>query len=146
MIWLPTFEQVLLLHQKLVDASIGACGARDPGLIESALARAQAAFAGVEAHEGVIRKAAAVGCELTQNHGFVDGNKRIGMAVMLLILWPAYSYLTIRTNLSRLDWPLPAKIPTSIRFPNGLKSIRTYKNCCRKRLQQFFYLAFRVIR
>lgn len=84
--WLPTTEQVLLLHQKLITASGGSGGIRERGLIESALARALSSYAGVEAHPGIIRKAAAVGCGLTQNHGFVDGNKRIGMAVMLLIL------------------------------------------------------------
>jgi len=86
MIWLPTLENVLLLHEKLVKASGGSAGVRDLGLIESAINRATMAFGGVEAHEGIIAKAAAVGCGLTQNHGFVDGNKRIGMAVMLLIL------------------------------------------------------------
>lgn len=86
MIWLPTTENVVLLHQKLIDASGGSAGVRDIGLIESAVNRAKAAFAGVEAHPGIIAKAAAVGCGLTQNHGFIDGNKRIGMAMMLLIL------------------------------------------------------------
>lgn len=86
MIWLPTTENVVLLHQKLIEASGGSAGVRDIGLIESAVNRAKAAFAGVEAHPGIIAKAAAVGCGLTQNHGFIDGNKRIGMAVMLLIL------------------------------------------------------------
>lgn len=32
------------------------------------------------------QKAAAIVCGLTKNHSFVDGNKRIGMATMLLIL------------------------------------------------------------
>lgn len=86
MIWLPTMENVLLLHEKLVKASGGSAGVRDLGLIESAINRATMAFGDVEAHEGIIAKAAAVGCGLTQNHGFVDGNKRIGMAVMILIL------------------------------------------------------------
>jgi len=86
MIWLPTIDHILLLHQKLVEQSGGAGGVRDLGLIESALARAQAAFGGIEAHPGLIEKAAAIGCGLTQNHGFIDGNKRIGMAAMLLVL------------------------------------------------------------
>ena len=86
MIWLPTTENVVLLHQKLIEASGGSAGVRDIGLIESAVNRAKAAFAGVEAHPGIVAKAASVGCGLTQNHGFIDGNKRIGMAVMLLIL------------------------------------------------------------
>ena len=85
-LWLPTVEDMLLLHQKLIERTGGAAGVRDLALIDSALARASAAFGGVEAHPHVIDKAAAIGCGLTQNHGFVDGNKRIGMAAMLLIL------------------------------------------------------------
>ena len=80
MIWLPTVENVLLLHEKLLQCSGGSAGVRDLGLIESAIARAHAAY------PGIVAKAAAVGCGLTQNLGFVDGNKRIGMAAMLLIL------------------------------------------------------------
>lgn len=86
MIWLPTIEHVLLLHRKMAACSGGSTGVRDIGLIESALARAQAAFGGVDLYPDVIEKAAAVGCGLTKNHGFIDGNKRIGMAAMLLIL------------------------------------------------------------
>lgn len=86
MIWLPSVEEVQLLHKKLVEASGGSAGVRDLGLIESAINRATAAFGGIEAHRGIVAKAAAIGCGLTQNHGFVDGNKRIGMATMILIL------------------------------------------------------------
>ncbi len=86
MIWLPSIENILLLHQKMAKASGGSEGIRELGLIESAIARAAASFAGVEAHPGVVEKAAAIGCGLTQNHGFIDGNKRIGMAALLLIL------------------------------------------------------------
>lgn len=86
MIWLPAPEAVLRLHQKMIDSSGGSHGIRDMGLIESAVARASAAFGDTEAYPGVVAKAAAMGCGLAQNHGFIDGNKRIGMAVMLLIL------------------------------------------------------------
>lgn len=86
MIWLPTPEVVLRLHQKMIDCSGGSHGIRDMGLIESAVARASAAFGDTEAYPGIVAKAAAMGCGLAQNHGFIDGNKRIGMAVMLLIL------------------------------------------------------------
>lgn len=85
-IWLPTLEQVLLIHERLVTLTGGADGVRDLGLIDSALARAHAAFGDVEASPDLIGKAAAICCGLTQNHGFVDGNKRIGVTTMLLIL------------------------------------------------------------
>lgn len=84
--WLPRIDDVLLLHEKLILHSGGSGGVRDRRLIESAIARACAAYGGIEAYPDIPAKAAAVGCGLTQNHGFVDGNKRIGMAVMLLIL------------------------------------------------------------
>lgn len=86
MIWLPTIENILLLHQKMIACSGGSAGVRDIGLIASALARGQTAFGGVELYSAIEQKAAAIGCGLTKNHGFVDGNKRIGMAAMLLIL------------------------------------------------------------
>ena len=86
MIWLPTAQQVIKLHSKMIDKSGGSDGVRDFGLIESAIMRASAGFGGCEVYPTAIQKAAAVCCGLIGNHGFVDGNKRIGVAVMLLIL------------------------------------------------------------
>ena len=85
-VWLPDVETVLLLHRKMIDRSGGSHGVREMGLIESAVARASTAFGGVEAYPDLLSKAAAMGCGLAQNHGFIDGNKRVGMAVVLLIL------------------------------------------------------------
>lgn len=85
-IWLPTLEQTLLLHERLITMTGGSQGIRDIRLIESALARAHSGFGGVETHPGLIAKAAAICCGLTKNHGFVDGNKRIGVTTMLFIL------------------------------------------------------------
>ena len=44
--WLPTLDNILLLHQKMAEQSGGSVGVREIGLIESALARGQAAFGG----------------------------------------------------------------------------------------------------
>lgn len=86
MIYLPSLEQILRLHSKLVARTGGADGARDLGLIESALARANAGYGDTELYPTLPAKAAAVAVGLVSNHGFIDGNKRIGMAAMLLIL------------------------------------------------------------
>ena len=86
MIWLPTVEQVLRLHSKMIARTGGSDGVRDLGLIESAIMRASAGYGDVEIYPTAVQKAAAVCCGLVGNHGFVDGNKRIGVAVMLLIL------------------------------------------------------------
>ena len=86
MIWLPSLRQLIRLHEKTIARSGGAAGIRDAGLIESALMRASASFGDYEAYSTVAEKAAAVCCGLIGNHGFVDGNKRIGVMAMLLIL------------------------------------------------------------
>ena len=84
--WSPKLSDVLFLHEKLIERTGGAAGVRSFPLIESALGRFNASFGGKEAHSTLEEKAAAVACGLIQNHGFVDGNKRVGVAVLLLIL------------------------------------------------------------
>lgn len=85
-LFLPTPEQVLEFHSRIITATGGSSGLRSMPLLESALARAQAGFGGEELFPTIEEKAAAAGCGLIQNHPFVDGNKRTGIAVMLLIL------------------------------------------------------------
>lgn len=86
MIWIPNAEQVNRLHDKVMLRTGGACGVREPGLVESAIQRASAGFGDYELYPTLEQKAAAVCCGLTRNHCFLDGNKRIGVTVMLLIL------------------------------------------------------------
>ena len=86
MMWAPTIEDILAFHTKLTMRTGGSDGVRSLPLVESALCRFDASFGGVEMYETIEEKAAAVGCGLIQNHAFLDGNKRIGIAVMLLIL------------------------------------------------------------
>jgi death-on-curing protein len=56
---------------------------RDLGLVDSAVARPQAAFAGVDAYPSLHLKAAALLESLACNHAFVDGNKRAAFASLL---------------------------------------------------------------
>ncbi len=86
MIWKPTMKQIMRLHEKMAQRTGGSAGVREEGLIESALLRADAGFGDYEMYPTAEEKAAAVCCGLIGNHGFVDGNKRIGVAVMLLML------------------------------------------------------------
>ncbi|WP_342416869.1 type II toxin-antitoxin system death-on-curing family toxin [Paenibacillus sp. FSL R10-2782] len=55
-------------------------------MIESALRKAEATFDGQELYEGTIRKISVIGYALIKNHGFIDGNKRIGVATILFLL------------------------------------------------------------
>ena len=55
-------------------------------MLESALESAFASFDGVDLYPTKEEKGARLGFTLISNHAFVDGNKRIGMYVMLTFL------------------------------------------------------------
>lgn len=79
-------EKVLLLHQLLIAETGGAPELRDIGLLDSALESAFASFGGEEFYPTKEEKGARLGYALISDHAFVDGNKRIGMYVMLTFL------------------------------------------------------------
>lgn len=79
-------DKVLLLHQLLIQETGGSDGVRDIGLLDSAIESAYATFDGNDLYPSKEEKAAKIGFSLISNHAFVDGNKRIGMYVMLTFL------------------------------------------------------------
>lgn len=79
-------EKVLLLHRIMAEATGGSIGIRDEGLLDAALENAFAGFGDSEFYPTKEEKGARLGYELISNHAFVDGNKRIGMYVMLSFL------------------------------------------------------------
>lgn len=79
-------DKVLLLHQLLIEQTGGEHGVRDFGLLDSALEACYATFDGKELFPSKEEKAARLGIGLVSNHAFVDGNKRIGLYVMLTFL------------------------------------------------------------
>lgn len=79
-------EKVLLLHKLIAQETGGSIGVRDEGLLESALEAAFSGFGGKEFYPTKEEKGARIGFNLISNHAFVDGNKRIGMYVMLTFL------------------------------------------------------------
>ena len=79
-------EKVLLLHKLMAEATGGSIGLRDEGLLDSALEDIYATFDGQELYPSKEEKGARLGYSLISNHAFVDGNKRIGIYVMLTFL------------------------------------------------------------
>ena len=79
-------EKVLLLHQLVIEETGGGADVRDLDLLDSALASAFQTFDGKELYPTKEEKAARIGYSLISNHAFVDGNKRIGMYVLLTFL------------------------------------------------------------
>jgi death on curing protein len=80
-----TAEQVLFVHYRLLSETGGEQGVRDLGLLESAVARPQATFDRQELYPDIFEKAAALMESLINNHPFVDGNKRTGIACAVLL-------------------------------------------------------------
>lgn len=79
-------DKVLLLHKLIAQETGGSIGVRDEGLLESALEAAFSGFGDQEFYPSKEEKGARLGYNLISNHAFVDGNKRIGMYVMLTFL------------------------------------------------------------
>lgn len=75
-------EQVLYIHHVLTEGA----GLRDPGALQSAVARPRSGFGDEEFYETVSEKAAALLRSLLDNHPFVDGNKRTAITSAGLFL------------------------------------------------------------
>lgn len=79
-------DKVLLLHKLLAEQTGGSIGVRDEALLDSALENAFSGFGDMEFYPTKEEKGARLGYSLISNHAFVDGNKRIGMYIMLTFL------------------------------------------------------------
>jgi len=78
-----TLVEVLAIHADQIERYGGSHGIRDPGLLEAALYRPQTGY-----YRDLVEEAAALWESLSQNHAFIDGNKRTAFAAM-------YTFLTI---------------------------------------------------
>lgn len=79
----PTFltvQDVITLHEDLLERYGGSSGIRDPHALQSAVTMPQTGWGDHYFHEDLYEMAAAYLFHLTQGHPFVDGNKRIGAA------------------------------------------------------------------
>jgi death on curing protein len=72
----PTVAEATQIHKQLIDEFGGTHGLRDNGRLEAAILRPQTGYYGTLAEE-----AAALMESLTNNHAFLDGNKRTSFAV-----------------------------------------------------------------
>lgn len=76
-----TLADILGIHEDLIERYGGSHGVRDMGLLEAALFRPQTGY-----YPDLIAEAAALWESLSQNHAFVDGNKRIAFAATYTFL------------------------------------------------------------
>lgn len=69
-------------------------------MIESAINKPFQTFDGKDLYDSIDEKVAAVTFSLIKNHGFIDGNKRIGVSVMLFLL----KLNNIEIKYTQQDW------------------------------------------
>jgi death-on-curing protein len=81
-----TLNELLQLHNQLVEQSGGSAEIHSVEALESALAQPRMTFGREDLYPTVVEKAAALGFSLIRNHPFVDGNKRTGHAAMEIFL------------------------------------------------------------
>lgn len=81
-----SIDQVMVLHQKIIDVTGGKNGIRDKNLLESALNNAFATFDSIELYQSIEEKCANICFAIIKNHPFIDGNKRLGIYIMLILL------------------------------------------------------------
>ena len=80
-------DEVLRLHVDQIERYGGSSGPRDLGLLESAVATPQASLGRVQLHSTLPEMAAAYLFHLVKGHAFVDGNKRVAVATMLMFIY-----------------------------------------------------------
>ena len=86
-----SLAEVLAIHTDQIEKYGGSHGIRDPGQLEAALFRTQSGY-----YNDEIQQAAAIWESLSQNHPFIDGNKRTAFAV-------TYTFLLINNILVTAD-------------------------------------------
>jgi death-on-curing protein len=95
-----TVEDVLGFHGSLVARFGGAGGVRDHGLLDAAIARPRTGY-----YLDVIEEAAALWESLSQNHPFLDGNKRTAVtATAVFLRINGFGYKVLVTDAEAYEW------------------------------------------
>lgn len=128
---LLTVDEIIMLHEKLIDATGGTPGLRDRGLLESAVASVNAGFEDVEQYPTVEEKAARLAFSLVGNHAFVDGNKRVGMLAMLLTL--SLNSISIQYTQTELITLGLAVASSTAKYKEIFAWIQQHENCKKER-------------
>jgi len=79
-------DEVIRLHEKIIQKTGGSFGIRDIGLLESALNNALLTFDGEDLYPDILDKISTTTYSVINNHPMTDGNKRLGVMVMWILL------------------------------------------------------------
>ena len=81
-----SIENIITLHNYIIEKSGGTKGIRDINLVDSAINAPFQTFSGRELYPTFEEKATRLAFGLTMNHAFFDGNKRIGAMALISFL------------------------------------------------------------
>jgi len=81
-----TTDEIIVMHNKLINSTGGSHGIRDMGLLESAVMGCSQTFGSNELNPTVVEKASRMAYSICKNHPFIDGNKRVAVTALLVIL------------------------------------------------------------
>lgn len=101
--------EVLSIHKVLIEKYGGMDGLRDMGALDAALFRPQSGY-----YNDIIEEAAALWESLSQNHPFIDGNKRTAFAV-------TYTFLTLNGHKPKIN------IDKAIKYINDLYNLGQFE-------------------
>jgi death on curing protein len=86
----PTVAEVYRMQHRLIELFGGRYGVRDQGAVEAAVFRPQTGY-----YNSIEEEAAALMESLGNNHGFIDGNKRIAFTAADVFLRRDGFYLEV---------------------------------------------------
>jgi death-on-curing protein len=81
-----TADIICAIHSRLIETTGGLDGVRDTNMLDMSANSPFQTFEGIDLYPTTIDKAAHLAYSLIKNHAFIDGNKRIGIAVMIIFL------------------------------------------------------------
>ena len=81
------YEDILQIHQDVIDDSGGGKGIRDRTGIDIAVDTPQTSYFGEDQYPTLVEKAAILCFILIIRHPFIDGNKRVGHSAMAHFLY-----------------------------------------------------------
>ncbi|NCN03515.1 MAG: type II toxin-antitoxin system death-on-curing family toxin [Candidatus Pacebacteria bacterium] len=81
-----TIEEVIIIHEKMIEIGGGSSGLRDIELLHSAVERSRASFSGNYLYPSIYKMGGALLQSLANNHPFIDGNKRTAFFSTALFL------------------------------------------------------------
>ena len=83
---LLTVDKIMEIYKKLITTYGGSYGVRDINLLESAVNKTFITFDEKDLYADIYSKVSVITYSIISNHPMVDGNKRLGIAVMLILL------------------------------------------------------------